>query len=146
MISHDTVRVTTLVDADPETAFRVFTDEIDIWWKRGARYRSRNGTMCLDGEYLREADESIGRITAWEPGKRLSLELFTWSFHPGERTEVEVRFEPAPTGTRVTIEHRGWQRRPSGEAEFRTTVGLWWGTLLPALKNAVYRSNSRAHR
>lgn len=31
----DQARVTVLVAVDPETAFEVFTEEIDQWWRRG---------------------------------------------------------------------------------------------------------------
>ena len=48
----------------------------------------------------------FGRIKAWEPGKRLLLDYL---IHDGGHvTEVEVRFEPTEGGTRVVLEHRGW--------------------------------------
>jgi hypothetical protein len=143
MISNDSVTVTTTVPANPGAAFRMFTEEIDSWWKRGPRYRSREGAMRFDSGHLLEGEEQIGRVVAWEPGARLLLELWTWSFRPGERTEVEVRFEAEGAGTRVTVEHRGWERRPTGAGEFRTTVGLWWGTLLVSrLAPAVHRTTT----
>ena len=45
-------------------------------------------------------------------------------------------------GTRVTIEHRGWDRVPAGHRArhglvgpaFAALVGLWWGDLLAALR------------
>ena len=139
MISNDQVTVTTIVDADPKTAFHLFTREIDLWWKRGPRYRNRDGILRFDAGRLLEAEEQIGKVLAWDPGSRLLLEMWTWSFRAGERTQVEVCFEPVAKGTRVTIEHRGWS--PRGGAEFRTTVGLWWGDLLPAInKLAASRS------
>jgi Activator of Hsp90 ATPase homolog 1-like protein len=137
VISNDRVTVTTVVETDPASAFRFFTDEIDLWWKRSDRYRIRNGRMRFDATHLLEADEPIGEIKAWEPEKRLVLELFTWSFRSGEHTQVEVRFEPVGTGTRVTIEHRAWTARTIGREEFRTTVALWWGALLPSLRKVV---------
>ena len=39
MIAKDSVTVTTVVRTDPADAFRLFTAEIDSWWKRGSRYR-----------------------------------------------------------------------------------------------------------
>jgi hypothetical protein len=137
VIPNDSVTVTTIVEADPASAFRLFTDEIDLWWKCSDRYRSRNGRMRFDATHLLEADEPIGEIKVWKPGERLVLELFTWSFRSGEHTEVEVRFEPVETGTRVTVEHRAWAPRTIGREEFRTTVALWWGALLPSLRKVV---------
>ena len=39
MIAPDQVRAITTVAVDPETAFQVFTDEVDLWWKRGPAHR-----------------------------------------------------------------------------------------------------------
>ena len=65
-----------------------------------------------------------------------------------QRTEVEVRFEPAPldtrAGTRVTIEHRGWDALPAdhparhgytGNA-FTSMIGLRWADALTAVRYA----------
>jgi hypothetical protein len=134
MIANDRVTVTTVVRTDPATAFRLFTDEIDAWWKRGPRYRLHDGRMRFGAGRLLEGDTAVGRVLAWEPGIRLQLALDTWPFERGEGTEVEVRFEAIGDGTRVTVEHRGWKRRT---VEFRTVAGLWWGALLPGLMRAA---------
>ena len=108
----ESVRVTTLVELDPAGAFDVFTREIDAWWKRGPRYRVGNGALCFEGGRggrLLDGDLEIGRILIWEPGERLAFEWRARSFAPGEVTQVEVRFERAKRGTRVVLEHRGWE-------------------------------------
>jgi uncharacterized protein YndB with AHSA1/START domain len=142
-------RVTTIVAADPATAFAVFTDEIDSWWRRGRRHRFTVGERGVlrfepgvggrlvevgDGDDLFE----VGRVLAWDQGARL---VFLWrqrDYGPDEHTEVEVRFEATDGGTRVTVEHRGIERLPaphparhglSGRA-LRDQVGLFWGELL----------------
>ena len=132
MTSTDRVTVTTVVRTDPDAAFRIFTEEIDIWWKRGPLYRTGDGALRFDAGRLFQGDQAIGRVLAWEPGARLLLEWSGAPFRPGESTEVEVRFEAIGGATRVTVEHRGWARA-EGAAEFRTTVALWWGALLPGL-------------
>jgi hypothetical protein len=47
-------------------------------------------------------------VLAWEPPKRF---VMTW--HPGREAdgaqELELRFAAVPGGTRVELEHRGWQ-------------------------------------
>ena len=134
MISNDSVTVTTVVRATAAEAFRIFTGEIDSWWRRGPAYRDQDGAMRFEAGRLLEGERQIARVVAWEPGIRLLLEWDTWSFRPGERTEVEVRFQPIGDGTRVTIEHRGWQPRGPGAGEFRAVAGLWWAALLPALR------------
>ena len=133
----DSVTVTVVVRADPQSAFRMFTEEIDAWWKRGPLYRLQGGCMRFDAKHLLEGDSVIGRVLAWEPGRRLRLEILQWHLGGDPPGEVEVRFEAVGDGTRVTVEHRGWAPRPVGAAEFRTVVGLWWGTLLAGLQRAA---------
>lgn len=150
----DCVRTATTVAIDPDTAFRVFTEEIDLWWKRGPAHRfgrGREGRLCFEpgpgGRLLEVYDEAsgdcyeVGRVRAWEPGKRLVFEFRALAFEPGQITEVEVRFEPAAGGTRVSLEHRGWgalradhpaRHGLQGEA-FGSMIGLWWADLLLAL-------------
>ncbi|HTS29338.1 MAG TPA: SRPBCC domain-containing protein [Bryobacteraceae bacterium] len=136
MSSRDGVAVTTVVRTDPGSAFRIFTGEIDAWWKRGPQYRTGEGAMRFESGSLFQGGEAIARVLAWEPGARLLLAWSAAPFEPGESSEVEVRFEPVGDGTRVTVEHRGWTRAKGAE-EFRTVVGLWWGALLPGFGREV---------
>jgi uncharacterized protein YndB with AHSA1/START domain len=81
-------------------------------------------------------------VLAWEPGRRLVFEWRGKSFAPGERTEVEVRFEPVEGGTRVTLEHRGWEalgddhpvRHGLRGPAFTDMIGLWWGELATSFR------------
>lgn len=152
----DQAKAVVTVAAPVHEAFRIFTDEIDLWWRRGRRYRNasvESGIICLEprvggrvfesftvGE--RETVVEIGRIKVWEPPGRL---LFDWrasNFAPSESTEVEVLFETVPAGTRVTVIHRGWLHiRPDHPVrhgltspEFVRMMGLWWGDLLTSLR------------
>ncbi|ASU83288.1 hypothetical protein CDO52_11315 [Nocardiopsis gilva YIM 90087] len=118
-----TATASTEVACDPETAFTVFTSDIGSWWKRGTPYWN-DPERALElrfepeagGRFIEVHDKEsgegfeIGRVLAWEPGKRL---VFTWrqrSWEDDESTEVEVNFEPTEEGTRVTVEHSGWDR------------------------------------
>jgi hypothetical protein len=149
--SADAVRVTTVVAVGPAAAFEVFTAEVDAWWRRGPMYRfraDRSGTMRFEpgvgGRLLEVYDAEagdayeVGRVLVWEPASRL---VFTWrgvAFAPGQRTEVEVRFEAVEHGTRVTLEHRGWDCLPEGHPArhglagpaFTRMIGQWWAGLL----------------
>src|SRR5690606_13054071 len=81
----DLVRVTTVVPVDPATAFALFTEEVDAWWRRGPRYRFGDGTMRFEppprGRLVEVYDEAagdlhvVGEVSAWEPGRRLA---FAW--------------------------------------------------------------------
>jgi uncharacterized protein YndB with AHSA1/START domain len=147
---------TTLVAADPATAFEVFTTEVNLWWKAGPRFRpSIKGPGSLrfepgiGGRLLETYDDGssfeFGRVTTWQPGARLVCELIARTFRPGESTEVDVRFETEGDRTRVTVEHRGWDRFPADhavknglpESAFNDVMGVWWGDLLVALQARI---------
>ena len=146
----DCATVTTVVAPDPDTAFAVFTDEISAWWKpkvTGIFRRGRSGTLKFDGGRLLEIDSrgepfEIGKVLAWEPPKRLVVEWRQEGFAPGDRTEVEVRFAPVSGGTRVTVEHRGWDALTASHPArhgytgnaFSSMIGLRWADALTALK------------
>jgi uncharacterized protein YndB with AHSA1/START domain len=153
VIPGDAARVTVLVEVEPAEAFRVFTEEIDLWWRRGLRYRvgGRGGVIALEpraGGRLFEslADGTVletGRVTAWEPPARLVLSWRAVNFTPADAsTEVEVEFAPSPSGTLVTVTHRGWSRIRSDHpvrhgldgAPFLRMFGLWWGDLMTSLR------------
>jgi hypothetical protein len=109
------VRVTVTVAVDPDTAFDVFTGEIDAWYRRGVATmpRSRrNSTLHFEpgvgGRLVERRDGGGGeieraRVTVWERGKRLI-------FVDQKDTEVDVWFESTDDGTRVVLEHRGLDR------------------------------------
>jgi hypothetical protein len=150
--STDSVVVTTLVDVDALAAFEVFTEQVDAWWKHGRRFRTgaRGQSQMrfepgLGGRLIEVFDQAadpfvLGRVTVWEPSKRLVFEMGGVDLAPGERTEVEVRFEAMSGATRVTVEHRGWDafaeshpvRRGLDQEAFATMMGLFWGDLLLA--------------
>lgn len=101
------------VSLSPEEAFRVYTEEIDLWWKRGPRnfYDARRAVAMrfepgVGGRLLEVYDEAtndaleIGRIVIWEPGARLRYRSSL------DDTEVDIQFERIPGGTRVRLEQR----------------------------------------
>jgi uncharacterized protein YndB with AHSA1/START domain len=147
------------VAVPPSLAFQVFTEEIDLWWRRGLAYRvagKREGVIHLEpgiGGRLFESwraggDTELietGRVSVWEPPTRFVFDWRAVNFSPGESTEVEVIFEPSGSGTRVTVTHRGWSKlrqdhpaRHGLETEaFVRMMGMWWGGLLTSLREHV---------
>jgi uncharacterized protein YndB with AHSA1/START domain len=123
------VRVTIHVAIDPDSAFEVFTDEIDAWYKRGPhnffdsercvgiRFEPFVGGRLIE-VYDRDTGEgrTMARVDVWEPGKRLV-------FVDGRDTEADVTFEPSDGGTRVTLEHRGLDRLAPEDAEHHARFG-----------------------
>jgi uncharacterized protein YndB with AHSA1/START domain len=152
----DRARVSVLVAVPPEVAFRVFTEDIDQWWRRGPAYRAAGtrGVLHLEphvGGRLFESFEvhgttkvlETGRITTWEPPGRLAFDWRSVTFAPADQsTQVEVVFEPRPSGTFVTLTHSGWAairpdhpvRHGEDTEAFVRTLGLWWGALLTSLR------------
>ena len=107
------VTATVEVAVDPATAFKIYTEEIDSWWDRGptnfyngARAIGKRFEPGIGGRYLEVYDAAtgegleIGRITTWEPGRRF---VYRSSM---DDTEVDIRFEATPGGTRVVLEQR----------------------------------------
>lgn len=155
MRTGDSVVVSTIVAVDPHTAFDIFTEEIEAWWKPKVRHlfqKDRRGVVKFEPgpcgrlvEVYDDGSESafeVGRVRTWAPGERLVFEWRQAGFGVNEMTEVEVLFEAVEKGTRVTVEHRGWNLlaldHPSrhgytGEA-FTTMIGLRWAELFTALK------------
>ena len=113
-----TIRKSITVSKSPADAFRKFTDGIGKWWplKEGFSFGGdRTLDMFLESKvggrlYERFHDGGeyeIGRVTRCDPP---NLIAFTWKVHDWDGvTEVEVRFVPAGSATRVELEHRGWE-------------------------------------
>jgi uncharacterized glyoxalase superfamily protein PhnB/uncharacterized protein YndB with AHSA1/START domain len=102
------------VAVDPATAFKAFTEEIDLWWVRGPiNFWSDGGRVVevrcepdVGGRIMEVLDDpaagdvlELARITLWEPGVRLA-----WASSLDD-VQTEVSFAPTEGGTRVTVEH-----------------------------------------
>ncbi len=139
----DVVTAVVEVALDPATAFAVFTEEIGQWWKPGPinwndfrRAVSIRFEPGVGGRWLEVYDETTGegfecgRITVWEPGSRFVF-LYRDAGHTIDDTEVEVRFEEIVGGTRVTLEHRGWEKLLPGVADEKRNIKRWgWANIL----------------
>ena len=152
----DQVTVSVTVAADPATAFALFTEETDRWWRRGPKFRvsGRNpGTVRFEphaGGRLFEEFESakgpeifaMGAITAWDPPSGFAFDWRGVNFAPGDVTHVEVAFDAVPTGCRVTVRHSGWSglradhpvRHGLPPEGFIRMIGLWWSELMTSYR------------
>jgi uncharacterized protein YndB with AHSA1/START domain len=144
----DAARVTISVAVDPRVAFEVFTREVDLWWRKGPRFRPSGSTVGVltfepgvGGRLFETVGERVivaGTITVWEPAARLAFEWRNTNFAPAEKTFVDIRFEPSSNGTRVTVEHRGFAALPPEHparhgnqgAAMSRMMGMWWSDLL----------------
>ena len=123
-----------------DRAFEVWTDRIATWWPKDHTVSAEDGlVVVLEGRpggriFERRTnglEHDWGVVTIWDPPNRLG---YTWHLNrsPTDATDVEVRFVPAGSaGTRVEIEHRGWDRLGAGGEDWRDRNYGGWSTLLP---------------
>ena len=132
------VHQTVDVEASVEDAFTLFTTRMGEWWPLDKA--SYGGDRAMDifleprvgGRFFErfvDGDElQVGTVIACEVPDRI---VFTWRTADWEgETEVEVRFTSIGRGTRVELEHRGFERigpmGPDVAAKFR---GGWPGVI-----------------
>lgn len=131
-----------VVPASPDDAFAIFTEEVGLWWRTGTPYWNdpeRGLSVRIEphvgGRFMEVHDLDtgegfeVGRVTAWEPGSRLALSWTQAGWPDDAATEVEISFEPHEGGTRVRLEHSGFERVP-GAASFVGGYDAGWKELL----------------
>jgi uncharacterized protein YndB with AHSA1/START domain len=111
------VRHTLTVPITPDRAFRLFTEVFET--REGGRWYelAEDGSEC-----------TVATMVAWEPPHRLVMAWQLtpeWKFEPDlERaTQVEVTFHEEGAGTRVTLEHRGFEAYGEPGSGMRESVG-----------------------
>jgi uncharacterized protein YndB with AHSA1/START domain len=123
------------------TAFRLWTQGINEWWKRGSPYWNDAKRAVglrfephVGGRFIEVYDAQtgegleIGQIVVWEPGKRLVYGWREQGWQDGERTEVEILFEPlGARQTRVTVTHSGWETVGDASRSRRLVEGYSYG-------------------
>ncbi len=133
------MRKEVVVARAPADAFRVYTEGIATWWP--LRTHSVSGedaeTVVFEPgvggriyERAKNGTEHVwGTVAEWEPPLRVR---HTW--HPGrsEETEqdVEIRFVPDGNGTRVEIEHRGWEKLGADAERTCRSYDVGWDFVL----------------
>jgi uncharacterized protein YndB with AHSA1/START domain len=155
-VSRSRVLVALRVAAPVARTFTAFTGEIGDWWSPNGLFRF---TDRADGRLAFEPDPpqrlveigtdgerfEIGLVTVWDPPHRL---VFGWrqaGFPAGRSTEVSVRFDAVDDGTRVTVEHSGWDAIPEDHAarhgfplsSLQHRLAEWWQALLRSLGDRV---------
>jgi uncharacterized protein YciI len=135
------IRREILVDADPATAFAVFTERISQWWPLEdlSVYGPGGAVGFADGQIVEQSasgDAAVwGTVYLWEPAAALA---FSW--HPGgppdQATHVEVTFTRADAQTLVTLTHTGWERF-ADPAQARAEYELGWPVVLGTYRDHV---------
>ena len=151
MKKNDSVQVTTIIHVEPQVAFELFTQETDLWWGKGPRFRPLShplGHMVFEGKgggRLLEVVEDdveppfvLGRVEVWDPPSRLVFSMGGRDFGEADWPIVEIFFEAIAEGTRISLEHRGFAalgaahpvRHGLKEEAFLDVMGVFWADLL----------------
>jgi uncharacterized protein YndB with AHSA1/START domain len=133
------VRKSVTVACSLERAWRVFAEEPGSWWRLSTHsvHEEKAKELVLEpregGEMyeIAEGGERAhwARVTVWEPPKRLVL---AWHVNPEAPadTEIEVTFTREGEGTRVDLEHRGWELLGAEGRDRRDQYDGGWDPLL----------------
>jgi uncharacterized protein YndB with AHSA1/START domain len=139
-----TVRKSVVVACPPEHAFETFTARIYDWWPFASHSLSRQPESATFEPRVGGRVYEVGpdgkehewaTVLAWEPPTRFVVD---WHVSEGQpSTELEVRFLPEGDGTRVELEHRGWERYGDEAAEARAGYESGWDVVLAPFVNAT---------
>jgi uncharacterized protein YndB with AHSA1/START domain len=120
-----------------EESFALFSSGLGSWWPQEFSWsQGALGELGMEtrvGGFLYEIGPhglrlDWGRVLAWDPPARL---VFSWHISPARvpepdparASEVDVRFEPADSGCRVSVVHRGFERHGEGAARYAEMMG-----------------------
>ncbi len=96
------VRAGIALALDPAAAFDTIVDELTLQLAHvGIQFEPGPEGRVAEGDF------GVGRVTAWKPGSVVRLEWHPASWDAEKATQIELRFEPEESGTRVTLEQRG---------------------------------------
>ena len=126
------------VPLSEEDAFELFVDRFSEWWPLSSHHIGERPAVQViiepraGGRWF-ERDEAgaeceWGSVLAVEPPGRILLgwqlsPVFEYDPDPARATEVEVTFEAqGEAGTRVTVEHRGFEVHGENAASLRDSV------------------------
>lgn len=142
----ESIKKELVVEASQETAFRVFTEQMDAWWPKShhigktpmvhsiieGRTEGRWYSTHEDG-----SEANVGKVLVWDPYGRLVL---VWQVNgnfqhePDLHSEVEVLFlAEGPTTTRIKFEHRDLEKLRGG-AKVIDDMNQGWGFILQLYK------------
>ena len=141
-----TIKKEVWVEASQETAFHVFTEQIDLWWPRThhvgscpmrhvvieAKPGGRWYTLHEDG-----SEVNIGYVMVYLPYDQIAL---AWQINadfkcdPELLTEVTVQFIPdGPTSTKVILTHKDLDKLGSGN-KTAESMEMGWGMIMNLYK------------
>jgi uncharacterized protein YndB with AHSA1/START domain len=149
----DTIKKELLVEASQATAFKVFSEQMDLWWPRTHHIGKSPMTEQVlepgpNGRWFSRHEDgseaNIGHVLQWEP---YDLLVLAWKingdfqYDPELLTEVEVQFIPqGPKATTIKFEHKNLNRLTGAKAVESMDKG--WGDILELYKNVAVQEES----
>jgi uncharacterized protein YndB with AHSA1/START domain len=141
---NEPINASVTVRRSPEDAFRIFTQDMGSWWPLQAFSMAEDSEGKVKAESVVFEERAGGRvyevmsdgtegtwatILAWDPPRSFVL---AWKPNRTDNppTELEITFTPDDGGTRVDLEHRGWERLGAIAAEARAGYGENWTGVL----------------
>jgi uncharacterized protein YndB with AHSA1/START domain len=148
-----------VVNAEPEHAFAVFTENMGQWWPKEHHIgESRLVAVVVEPRnggrwYEKDEDGSEcewGRVLVYEPPRRLILSWhlngdFEFVADSARASEVEVRFiSENPGKTKVELEHRNFERHGESGDRLRTQVDQpgGWSYILESYTRLIAAAES----
>ncbi len=143
---------TVMVKAPPQKAFDIFTGQMGAWWPKNFTIAAAPPVeVVIEGRpegrwYERSADgveTTWGRVLAWSPPGRLLLAwqiTSAFTYDASFETELELSFAPDGEGTRVTLEHRNFERFGDMAAKMAEMLGGGWPGIMEGF--AAYAENN----
>lgn len=137
-VATDTIRKEVLVDFAPAEAFDLFTERIASWWP--VRTHSYGGEKVTSVVFETHVGGRVYEVTAegeqeWAFVRELERPgrfLLEWLIGSACGSEVEVTFAPEGPGTRVVLEHRGFE-----DPEARRNYDGGWDVVLAPFVQAA---------
>jgi uncharacterized protein YndB with AHSA1/START domain len=148
------LRISLLVDCSIDHAFETWTQQPETWWPLAHTVTHEPGVRVtfeprVGGRIFERtpagAEVEWGRITAWDPPRRL---VYEWHIatDPANATEVEIAFTPEGGRTRVHVEHRGWERLVGIGRRWRDANQAGWDGVLPEFVAACRTVSAETRR
>lgn len=131
-MSIEPVRASVRLDCPVDHAFELFTEHIGLWWPlaytfAGARLATVEIRPGAGGQWLERdldgAETGWGAVTGWDPPNGFEAEFGVSPRRApepeGRRSRVRFRFVREDGGSRVSVEHDGFERHGEEGAMMR---------------------------
>ena len=151
----DPIEKTLTVPLPAAEAFALFTDGLDRWWPKdshslaaadGEGDKSQVRVEPFVGGHVIEtkpdgSEAPWATVTTWEPGRRFAMRWYVGR-PESEATEVDIRFTPVETGTRLDLTHGGFAALGAEATAMCRNYTRGWDHVLGICFGGICRRNA----